>query len=106
MCVARSIALVVFTIAFATYGSGCLAMPTPEQAMRCCRSMHCSSHGHHGQDCCKSMSEAHPPFVMPASQHQQPSGHLTVAIVPECEAASPGLDCPFFSVAAQCHAPP
>jgi hypothetical protein len=23
-------------------------------AMQCCKSMHCSSHGHHSQDCCKT----------------------------------------------------
>lgn len=74
--------------------------------MRCCRSMHCSSHGHHqGRDCCKSMSENHPSFVVPAAKHHQPSGHTVIAFVPE-STESPKLDCPFSVVAAQCHAPP
>lgn len=97
--------MVVLTIAFAVYGSDCLAMTTPEQAMRCCRSMHCSSHGHHGQDCCKSMSEVHPPFVLPEAQHQHHCGHMVIADGPE-SARSPRLDCAFLSVVAQCHAPP
>src|SRR5215467_8468022 len=105
MRIARSISLLVLTIAFATFGSDCLAMTTPQQAMRCCSSMHCSSHGYHGRDCCKSMSEVHPPFVLPAAQLQHHYGHVVIAVAVE-PAASPRLDCPFFVVAAQCHAPP
>ena len=101
----RSVFLGVLTIAFAAYGSDCLAMTTPEQAMRCCRSMHCSSHGTHGRDCCKSMFQVHPPFVLPAAKQLQSPDHMVIAFAPEF-AGSPRLDCPFFVVAAQCHAPP
>jgi len=46
------------------------AATTPEQAMQCCNSMPCSSHGHeHSQDCCKTTQAMHRPFVQPSSVH-------------------------------------
>jgi hypothetical protein len=47
----------------------CEAATTPEQAMQCCKSMHCSSHGRHGQECCKTMPTMPAPFVPPSSVH-------------------------------------
>lgn len=47
----KSIFLAVMVIAFAAYAFDCLAMSTPEAAMQCCETMHCSSHGHeHSQN--------------------------------------------------------
>src|SRR5215472_10384636 len=104
MCSARPVLLAVLTVAFAAYGFDCLAMTTPEQSMRCCRSMPCSSHGHHGRDCCKSMSILHPPFVLPSAKNgYQFSGHVTIADAPD-SVEPPKPDRPFFSIAAQCHA--
>src|SRR5215472_4579908 len=105
MCSARPVLLAVLTVAFAAYGSDCLAMATPEQAMRCCRSMPCSSHGHHGRDCCKRMSMFHSPFVQPSVEREQISSHVVLADAAETVDA-PRLDAPAFIVAAQCHAPP
>jgi hypothetical protein len=64
---ARQVLLTVFAIAVAAYASDCGGMTTPEQAMQCCNSMRCSSHGHHGQECCKTMPAMHPAFGQPSS---------------------------------------
>jgi len=56
----RPILLAVMTVAFATYAFDCLAMSTPDAAMQCCDTMHCSSHGHQrSQECCKTMPAVH-----------------------------------------------
>jgi hypothetical protein len=52
---ARRVLLAVLTVAVGAYSSDCGGMTTPEQAMQCCNSMRCSSHHHHGQECCKTM---------------------------------------------------
>src|SRR3954453_1055969 len=49
---ARSGLVAALTIALAAYAVDCVAA-TPQQAMQCCHSMQCSSHAHHGMDCCK-----------------------------------------------------
>jgi hypothetical protein len=45
----------ILALVLGAYAFDCEAATTPEQAMQCCKSMLCSSHGHHGQDCCKTM---------------------------------------------------
>ena len=61
------------TLAFtmAAYGVDCLGMATPEQAMQCCRKMHCHSHhhrSHHGsQDCCKNATQMQVALGQPSS---------------------------------------
>ena len=105
MLLVKQIVRLVLVIALATYAFDCSAGTTQEQAMQCCKSMHCSSHAHHGQDCCKSMPSMHGPFV-------QPSGSHDIAVSPAVfEAAQAAGDsaCLDFSgqiLAAQCHAPP
>src|SRR5437899_12216633 len=42
------------TIALGAFALDCLSV-TPQQAMQCCQLMRCASHGHHGNDCCKTM---------------------------------------------------
>ena len=59
---AKTIAVVFAVVALAAYGFDCLAMTTPEQAMRCCNSMPCAPNGHHGQDCCKTMPSVQTAF--------------------------------------------
>jgi len=78
---ARPILLAVVTILLAAYAFDCNAMATPEQAMQCCGSMPCSSQGHQGQDCCKTMPTIHAPFVKPSSVRQV-SFSLVVAALP------------------------
>ena len=59
MVFARRVLLAVLTVTVGAYASDCGGMTTPEQAMQCCNSMRCSSHGHHGQECCKTMPAIH-----------------------------------------------
>ena len=64
---ARQVLLAVLTIAVGAYASDCGGMTTHEQAMQCCNSMRCSSHGHHGQECCKTMPAIHAAVGQPPS---------------------------------------
>src|SRR2546425_11303792 len=58
----RPILVAVVGLALASYAFDCFAAANTEQAMQCCNSMHCSSHAHHGQDCCKRMPSVRSPF--------------------------------------------
>jgi hypothetical protein len=72
---AKPILMAVLVAALAAYALDCGAMTSPEQAIQCCASMPCSSHGHDGQDCCKSMPSLHAPFVRSASGQNAPHAH-------------------------------
>src|SRR5882672_5366839 len=103
---AKPILLAVMVVAFATYAFDCLAMSTPEQAMQCCDSMPCSSHGHqHSQECCKTMPSMHAPFVQPASAHDLSFSPVFVAVLPGFN-ASQDIGAPSKVLTAHCHAPP
>lgn|ERR1700737_68756 len=67
MSFAKPVLLAVLTVALAAYGLDCSAMTMPEQAMQCCKSMRCSSHHHHGQDCCKTMPAMKAALGQPSS---------------------------------------
>jgi hypothetical protein len=99
------ILLAVVAVVFAGGGSDCLAMATPEQAMQCCKSMPCSRHGHHGQECCKAMSTVQAPFVQSASAPETFLVFVALAALP-VSSEFPALDSSASGVAAQCHAPP
>src|SRR6266852_7652914 len=102
----RPILLVLMAIAFGTYAFDCLAMSTPDAAMQCCDTMHCSSHGHrHSQECCKAMPSMHAPFVQPASAHGPSFTPVFVAVLPAFN-ASQGLNSSAAVLTAHCHAPP
>src|SRR2546429_5408512 len=64
---AGRVLIAVLTVALASYALDGVGMTTPEQAMQCCNSMRCPSHGHHGQDCCKSMPSVHAALGQPSS---------------------------------------
>ena len=72
----KLIFLAGFVAVLAAYSFDCGAAMTPEQAMKCCDSMPCSSQGQHGQDCCNTMPSAHASFVQPT-----PVSHSFVPIV-------------------------
>jgi hypothetical protein len=101
---AKPLLLTVMAIAFATYAFDCLAMSTPDAAMQCCDTMHCSSHGH-SQKCCKTMPSMHHPFVQPSSTHAPSFSPVFVAVLPRFNALQ-ALDSPSNVLAAHCHAPP
>jgi hypothetical protein len=103
---AKPILLAVMAIALATYATDCFAMSTPEQAMQCCDSMHCSSHGHeHSQECCKTMPSMHAPFVQPVSAYGLSFSVVFVAVLPGFSALQ-GLDFSAGILTTHCHAPP
>jgi len=97
--------LAVLSVALAAYGFDCDAMATPEQAMQCCDSMPCPLHGHHGEDCCKTMPTVHAPIAQPTLAHGITVSPLVFAVIPASD-ESHGLDSAARSIAALCHAPP
>lgn len=100
----KAILLVSLAVALAAYVFDCDAMSTPEQAMNCCHTMPCASHGHHGQECCKSMSEIHAPFVAPPAGRGISSTPLLFAVLPSPQIG--GRNFSGLSTAADFHAPP
>jgi hypothetical protein len=105
MRLAKPIFLAVLSIALAAYAFDCGAAATPEQAMQCCNSMPCSSHGHHAQDCCKTMPAMHAPFVQPSSAHAVSYSPLVFAVLPAAR-ESQGFHLSARVVDATSHAPP
>jgi hypothetical protein len=97
--------MAALAVALAAYAFDCGAATTPEQAMQCCKSMPCSSHGQHSQDCCKTMSMTHAPFVQPSSVHGISFSPVVFAVMPAAR-ESHGLDSAVRSIATHCHAPP
>src|SRR6516165_6910029 len=78
----QSILAAVVALSFVAYAFDCAEMTTPEQAMQCCNSMPCSSQGHHGQDCCKTMPSMHGPFVQPSAGHSAGPSLNVGAVLP------------------------
>jgi len=105
MWLVRRVQIAALIVALATYALDCVGMTTPEQAMQCCNSMRCPSHGHHGQDCCKTMPAMHAAIGQPTAVHSlscPPVLHGAVQPLPGCESieASAGL------IADHSHDPP
>jgi hypothetical protein len=105
MRLAKPIFLTVLVIALAAYALDCGAAMTLEQAMQCCDSMPCSSHGHHAEDCCKTMQSMHAPFVQPSSARSFSYSPFVFATLPVTR-ESRGLDLSDGVIAANGHAPP
>jgi hypothetical protein len=105
MRIARSLLLAVIAVALTAYAYDCGAPMTSEQAMQCCNSMPCSSHGHHGKDCCKTMPTMHAPFVQPSSAHGVPYSPVVVAVLTSF-AENQGVDSSARTIAEHSHAPP
>jgi hypothetical protein len=104
---ARPILMAVIVVALAAYGFDCPAMSTPDEAMQCCDTMPCPSHGPaDSQDCCKTMPSMHAPFVQPYPAHRVSVSLVFFGVAPAVS-SSQGLD---FStqahLAAHSHAPP
>jgi hypothetical protein len=81
MTLARSILVTMIVLLLGVYVFDCEAMTTPEEAMKCCGSMPCAPHGHHGQDCCKTMPTMHAPFVQPSAVQRVSFSLITLAVV-------------------------
>lgn len=109
MRLAKSILIAFVVCILGVYALDCSAMQTPEQAMKCCGAMPCSSHRHQNmQDCCKTMPEIHAPYVQPQASAQNFSltaAHVFLAPL----ASSPARVSLAFTdgiISAQWHAPP
>src|SRR5271167_99465 len=104
MRLGRPIFLAVLAVSLATYAFDCSATATAEQAMQCCNSMPCSSHGHDAQDCCKTMPSVHAPYVQTSSVRGPSfSPVLFVSMPPFGE--FPDTASAANTIAAHCHAP-
>jgi len=104
MRLAKPIFLGILAVALAAYAFDCGAA-TPEQAMQCCNSMPCSSHGHHAQECCKTVPSMHAPFVQSSSVHGVSASPVVFAVLPAA-GKSHVVDSSNRVIAAHCHAPP
>src|SRR5204862_7854020 len=78
----RPILVAVVGLALASYAFDCFAAANTEKSMQCCNSMHCSSHAHHGQHCCKRMPSVRSPFVQPSSVHGMSFPPAALALIP------------------------
>src|SRR5207247_11145563 len=98
----RPILPALLAVALSAYGFDCFAAANTEQAMRCCNSMHCSSHAHHGQDCCKRMPNVRSPFVGASSAHGMSFAPTLLAVMP-ARGELPVLDFSARIIPATCH---
>jgi hypothetical protein len=70
MTLFRPILLAVVAFALVGYAVDCAPMASSDEAMQCCETMPCASHGaEQSQDCCKTMPSMHAPFVQAAAMH-------------------------------------
>ena len=97
--------MAVLAAALVFYVFDCTAIATPEQAMECCKSMPCSSHGQDDQDCCKTMPTMHALFVQPSSSNVVSPASVPVAVL-RTDGELLGIECFARAVAAHSHAPP
>lgn len=97
--------LAVLAMALVGYAFDCGATATPEQAAQCCDSMSCSSQGHHGMECCKTMPSVRTPFVQPSSVQGVSHAPLVFAVLP-ASAQIHNLDSSSHVVPTHSHAPP
>ena len=105
MRLAKPIFLALLALSLATFAFDCGATMTPEQSMQCCNSMPCSSQGHHGQDCCKTMASMHAPFVQPSTVRGVAFHSVLSAVLPP-SSQSPVLAASAIINSADYHAPP
>lgn len=102
---ARQILLAVLALSVAAYASDCGGMTTPEQAMQCCNSMRCSSHHHHGQECCKTMPTMHAALGQPSSVQGISFSPVALGLVRAFK-ESQGMEHSTGTIAEHSHAPP
>jgi hypothetical protein len=111
MLLAKSFLAAILALTIGAYLMDCPEMMTPDEAMQCCDSMPCPSHSpshNHdaAQDCCKSMSAAHAPFLRPSAHASSQSHVLVVAVIATHSSQSHQLQAPLAAVAPHSHAPP
>lgn len=92
------------TVALAAYAVDCTAA-TPQQATQCCHSMRCSSHGHHGMGCCKTMPEMRASLGQPLSAQGVSLTQVAFGVI-EAPPISGSLGLSGPAAVAHSHAPP
>src|ERR1700730_2975070 len=102
---ARQILLAVLALSVVAYASDCGGMTTPEQAMQCCNSMRCSSHHHHGQECCKTMPAMHAALGQPSSVQGTSFSPVALGLIRGFN-ESQGIEHSTRTIAEHSHAPP
>jgi hypothetical protein len=101
----KSVLLLAFAAALATYAVDCSAMNTPEQAMQCCGSMPCPPHHGNSEDCCKTMPSMHASLEQPAAAPSVSTAHVVLGILPtQYSITNTGFSA--NHVTANSHAPP
>jgi hypothetical protein len=106
MLAGRRVLFVALTVALATYALDCVSMTTPEQAMQCCKAMHCHSHHHHkSQDCCKTMPAMHAVLGQPSLAQGVSLSPVVVGLV-QAFSETNGLEPSAGIIAEHSHAPP
>src|SRR5664279_5121306 len=105
MRLARPIFLALLALSLTTYAFDCGAIMTPDQAMQCCNSMPCSTHGQDGQDCCKTMPSMHAPYVQTSSVSGPSFSPVLFTSVPPF-VEFPDLSSATHTIAARFHSPP
>ena len=78
---AKRIPGALLAVAIAAYGPDCLGIATPEQAMQCCRTMHCHAHGRHSQDCCSTTLQGRAALGQPSSLQELVVKRVAIGVV-------------------------
>jgi len=102
----KSILLLALAAVLATYAVDCSAMNTPEQAMQCCGSMPCSPHHGNSEDCCKTMTSARTPNLLPAAHASLHAPAVATFKYTRTLDLAPLAPVPLAAAEAQQHSPP
>lgn len=100
----RTTVAVFLGMALAAYVVDCSGLMTPDEAVKCCEAMPCSSSGH-SQECCETMPQMHVPFVQRSSGQGLSFTHDLIAVLSVFQ-ESLGADSSARRLVARCHAPP
>ena len=95
----------ILAVALVAYAFDCAAVMTSEQAMQCCKSMRCSSHGHHGEECYRTMPAARAVPGLPLSVQGISFSPVLLGMVAAFD-PSEVLEISARLIAAHSHAPP
>ncbi len=104
---AKRLFLVMAAVAllFLQFGDCMSAMTMDQQSMQCCASMPCTP-ANHSRGCCKNMTSAHAPSMLPA-QHASLHGPIVAAIeYPRTLDMTRPVPVPLVKVDAAQHSPP
>ncbi len=82
MRIVKPILIAALSVALAAFAVDCgEASTSPDEAMPCCDTLPCSSHGA-SVECCQTMPPTRAPYVLPASAQGVASSTAAVAVLP------------------------